>query len=178
MKNKLKYFFLLFMAVLFNSGIVFAQWEYFLNNSVEMTDNQKSFSGFASEINQDFENNPRYKKETFIVNVPGYGPQQQVRYVDKEDTVTMEEAYGNEWDNLKRKNAPAYYFIKFFNPPFLNNLIFAILTIMFAAGSLFFLGSFEGTPKFLIICLSLYCWGRILSFFISFMLLGKGILSP
>lgn len=165
----LRSFLLMLILFIIKTNFCFAQ---------EMTDNQRFLSGFSSGESPELDNNPRYQREEVMVNVPGYGLQKEVRYIDKQNSATWEEKYGNDWGNLKKKNMVLYYFLEFFNPPFLNNFIFTILTVMIAVGTLFTFGFLEGDFKLFMIVLSIYCWGRILSFFVLTSLVGKGILSP
>ena len=105
--------------------------------------------------------------------VRGYYEESYTTY--NENTPAEQDDTG--WAQLKVDKPRLYNILIFLNPKPLNNVAGNILTLLFAIGTLGASIAFEGT-KALMILLSVYCWGRIISIFVIMNLVGRGILSP
>ncbi len=129
-------------------------------------------SGEDSQLDED----PRYERIETWVNVPDFGLQKKVSYVPKGN---IKEAVPGErpgWQGLRENNPALYSFIRFFNPPFFLNIWALILTVIIAFGFFFVRGALSGISGFLVWCMWVYCWGRIISFLVVFFLIWNGTL--
>lgn len=173
-KNNMRKFILGIVFLL----IIFCSYYISIVYAVEMSEDERAWSGFGFIENVELNRDPNYRKQEVTVNVPGYGLQKQMTYEYLPDRVEYQKQSSDIYNDLKEKNIVLYYYLQVFNPPFLNNILFTIITIMAAIGGFFVIGSFEGNSRLFVLILCIYAWGRVVGFLITSSLVGQGILSP